>query len=185
VVTCADCEAPAVEGRKRCAVHLAEKVEHMRAWSAKHPDRRKAQARRHYLAHREEYLARARAQREADPARKKAQDRARYKSKSEEWRATGLRRYGLTIEEYDALLAAQGGCCAICGRTEAGGRHRRLHVDHDHGFAHGDKAGVRGLLCTSCNMGLGRFKDDAVNLRRAADYLDRHAASRLRIVRSG
>lgn len=53
---------------------------------------------------------------------------------------------GITAEEYDLRLAAQGGGCAICGATP---KTRRLHVDHDH------KTGaVRGLLCLRCNRNL-------------------------------
>jgi hypothetical protein len=74
-------------------------------------------------------------------------------------RANSLkRRFGLTTEEYDALLAAQGGGCAICGRTpEENGR--RLPVDHDHACCP-DRSRtcgrcIRGLLCTPCNNRLG------------------------------
>jgi Recombination endonuclease VII len=53
---------------------------------------------------------------------------------------------GITDADYEALLAAQGGGCAICGNPP---KTRRLHVDHDH------KTGkVRGLLCHRCNRAL-------------------------------
>lgn len=73
--------------------------------------------------------------------------------------------FGLTWDEYDALLVAQDGRCAICG-----GRPRKnlLAVDHDH------KTGeVRGLLCSRCNHRLlGSANDDPARLRKAADYLE-------------
>lgn len=75
------------------------------------------------------------------------------------------RRYGITVEAYDLLLDAQGGTCAICGSPPVG---RRLCVDHNH-----DTNSVRGLLCDSCNNGLGRFRDDPDLLRLAADYVVR------------
>lgn len=51
---------------------------------------------------------------------------------------------------------------------EARDGSRQTHVDHDH------KTGlVRGMLCVDCNVGLGRFKDNAEALRRAADYVGR------------
>ena len=54
--------------------------------------------------------------------------------------------YGLTPDAYDALLALQGGRCAIC---RARPRSKRLAVDHDHG-----DGAVRGLLCSRCNHDL-------------------------------
>ena len=77
--------------------------------------------------------------------------------------------YGITIEDYEAMLDAQDGRCAIsaCDATEPGGRGG-WHVDHDHVTGK-----VRGLLCTNCNSGLGRFRDDPAVLRAAADYLER------------
>ncbi len=65
-------------------------------------------------------------------------------------RASELRiNYGMTITDYDAMLARQGGGCAICGSTTSGGRGRHFHVDHDH-----VSGKVRGLLCHRCNVGL-------------------------------
>lgn len=63
------------------------------------------------------------------------------------------RRYGLTRAQYEAILVAQGGVCAICKRPErlrAGGVVRPLSVDHDH-----DTGRVRGLLCNGCNRLVG------------------------------
>lgn len=78
--------------------------------------------------------------------------------------------YGLTPEQYDTLLAAQDGRCAICGSPDwPGGRKTGSpHVDHGHGTNV-----VRGLLCGNCNTGLGYFGDDPARLRAAADYLER------------
>ena len=75
------------------------------------------------------------------------------------------RRYGLTAEEVAPLLEAQGGLCAVCRAAPA------AHVDHDHATGV-----VRGLLCVNCNGGLGRFEDEPVVLRSAADYVERHRA---------
>lgn len=75
-------------------------------------------------------------------------------------------RFGITLAEYNAMLEAQSGSCAICGRTpdEEG---KRLCVDHDH-----ETGEVRGLLCNECNAGLGRFHDDPARLRSAANYVE-------------
>ena len=71
-------------------------------------------------------------------------------------------RYGLMVERVDAMIAAQDGLCAIC-RTKA-----PAHVDHDH--ATGE---VRGILCFTCNVGLGNLRDDLRVIHNAALYLDR------------
>lgn len=73
------------------------------------------------------------------------------------------KRFGITLDEYERMLAAQGGLCAVCG-----GRCRRgrLSVDHCH------KTGrVRGLLCRSCNIILGLMQDNPEWLRQAEVYL--------------
>jgi hypothetical protein len=93
-------------------------------------------------------------------------------------RAGVLRRtYGVTMEWYQATLAAQENGCAICGGTSKDGR--MLAVDHDHSCCSGGKSCgkcARGLLCTNCNTGLGVFGDNAALLATAIDYLARRAA---------
>jgi hypothetical protein len=79
-----------------------------------------------------------------------------------------LRKYGLTLEARDAMIASQGGRCAICPNVLDVSKPKGCHVDHDH------KTGkVRGLLCSGCNLGLGHFRDDPALLRIAASYLER------------
>jgi hypothetical protein len=73
------------------------------------------------------------------------------------------RNYGISADEYATLHEAQGGKCRICGGS---GGKRRLAVDHCH-----STGVVRGLLCTSCNQGLGYFKDDVERMRRAIAYV--------------
>ncbi len=97
-------------------------------------------------------------------------NRTRIRANNEAWkernpeRSTFLFRrshlrthYGLTPEDYDSMLAAQGGGCAIC-EEQSNGEH--LHVDHDHGCCPGRKCCgecVRGLLCGRCNRLLGWY----------------------------
>lgn len=84
------------------------------------------------------------------------------------------RAYGMTPEEYRRMSDEQGGRCAACGDVPSGAGHcGRLHVDHDH-----ETGAIRGLLCVTCNQGLGQFKDSVVRLRRAAMYLERYTATR-------
>lgn len=74
-----------------------------------------------------------------------------------------VRRYGITLADYVAMLRAQGGGCAICGQKPT---RRNLAVDHDHATGK-----VRGLLCAPCNTGLGTLESDFP--AKAADYLAR------------
>lgn len=74
-------------------------------------------------------------------------------------------QFGLTPADYDLALECQGGVCAICSGPPDS-RWGRYHVDHDH-----RQGRVRGLLCASCNLGLGKFQDDPALLEAAAFYL--------------
>lgn len=77
------------------------------------------------------------------------------------------RHYGITLAAYDNLLRAQGGGCAICGRSPDEFK-RAFAIDHDH------KTGViRGILCPDCNRGLGGFHDSPELLRKAAGFLEK------------
>ena len=78
--------------------------------------------------------------------------------------------YGMTLEQWDGLMARQGGKCAICGHEpdgSLGACDNRLHVDHCH-----TTGKVRALLCHHCNVLLGQAGDDPVLLRRAAEFLE-------------
>ena len=75
------------------------------------------------------------------------------------------RNYGITVDDYEMLLARQHYSCAICGSPECSSG-RRLAVDHCH-----QTGQVRGLLCMDCNTSLGGFKDDVNRLMLAAQYL--------------
>jgi hypothetical protein len=122
----------------------------------------------------EKYLA------NPEPAKRRVQqwrvdNLARYADTQRRWTESGgkalsnrkshlKRKFGLTPAEYEAKLADQGGGCALCGRTPRPGR--QLDIDHDH------KTGaVRGLICNTCNQGLGQFQDDPIRLAYAASYL--------------
>lgn len=75
--------------------------------------------------------------------------------------------YGLEPEQYEALLAAQDGLCAVC--CSPGGA-RGLAVDHDHASGR-----VRGLLCGPCNSAIGLLKERPDNFERAVAYLKKDA----------
>lgn len=76
--------------------------------------------------------------------------------------------YGLTEQEYFAMIESQGNVCAVCSQEFKG----TPHVDHDHATGK-----VRGLLCRKCNHGLGNFRDDADVLEKAAKYIRHHKES--------
>ena len=73
-------------------------------------------------------------------------------------------KYGINLDEFNELKAQQNDVCAIC--AEPCTLKPRLSVDHDH-----TTGKLRGLLCDSCNNGLGRFKDNPKLLSKAAEYL--------------
>lgn len=74
--------------------------------------------------------------------------------------------YGLSLDEYDAMLVRQGGGCAVCGALPDG---RRLHIDHDH-----ETGKVRGLLCSGCNTAIGGFREDVATILDGAEYVGTH-----------
>lgn len=127
-------------------------------WYWKHRDAQVAKRAAHYRANRTEILAKQKANRDRYRERRRASGR-----KHRLWS-----NYGITQEEYDALLAAQNGVCAICCAIEESERWSVFHVDHSHRTGR-----VRGLLCSSCNRGLGYFHDDPAYLEGAAAYLRR------------
>lgn len=84
------------------------------------------------------------------------------------------KKFGKNLEWFLETQEAQGGGCAICARPETAthqktGLPRELAVDHCH-----SSGLVRGLLCSDCNIGLGKFRDDPALLRAAIAYLEKH-----------
>lgn len=98
-------------------------------------------------------------------------------SKVSQWRKSNPRKarsivlkhtYGLTIEQYDQMLANQDGRCPICNRTQFEVK-KTFVVDHDH-----ITGKIRQLLCEQCNLTLGTFDDDPIRFDSAAAYLRKH-----------
>jgi hypothetical protein len=96
------------------------------------------------------------------------------------------RKYGISLEEYNAMYEAQDGKCAICGmpgksRVTVESDHKRtgaisgtLVVDHDHLTGK-----VRALLCSLCNVGIGSLRDDLELFRKAIAYIEYHRMTSL------
>ena len=85
------------------------------------------------------------------------------------------RNYGLTFEEFEAMLSDQDNCCAICKSTKPLGRHKRFNVDH-----HNKTGNVRGLLCSNCNTALGLVNDNIHTLKSMIQYLESHEVTSTR-----
>ena len=83
-------------------------------------------------------------------------------------------RNRISLKQYEALVLAQGGKCAICGALTGRGSSVRLYVDHDHA-----SDVVRGLLCQRCNSGLGLLGDTVEVVRAALAYLEKGVVLRM------
>lgn len=94
-------------------------------------------------------------------ARTHARDVARYAAAPSPY-------HGKTPAEVAERLARQGGECAVCRKPDLKGQDR--HGDHDH-----VTGAFRGVLCRRCNTGIGMLGDSPEGVRRALDYLERHA----------
>jgi Recombination endonuclease VII len=79
-------------------------------------------------------------------------------------------KYGINLEQYEAMLQHQGGVCAICGGQPKGGTSTKyFSVDHCH------KTGkVRQLLCNRCNTALGLLNEDKNIVQAMANYIEKH-----------
>lgn len=84
-----------------------------------------------------------------------------------------LKRYGITLDQYEKLFSDQGSMCGICGTKENYSGHLGPRKDWSFSVDHCHKTGViRGLLCNDCNRALGLFKDDKRLLQAAILWLD-------------
>lgn len=151
---CVECSAQAKE-RKR-----VDAIRRSKEWREANQERARARDRARYIQTAETHRNRAREWYYANPDRVQAQ---RVKKRAN--RAPRVNQYGIKVADYDQMLAAQGGACAICARTE-NGKRRFFDVDHDHATG-----AVRGLLCNRCNRMLSNALDDVALLSKAIDYL--------------
>jgi hypothetical protein len=153
-----------------------------RAWRQQNRDKANAYKREWHARNRDKKNATNRAWREAN-AETQAEYFRKYREDNRELLRTRQReyylanreryqeqmrakRYGLAPGEFDAMLAAQNGRCAICRTRTPGGKG--WAVDHCH-----DEGHVRGILCPQCNTGIGLLRHDSEILRAALAYLGR------------
>lgn len=151
---------------------LASDPEGVRVKSQTYYERNKEKIKAHVIAQRKKKVAQ-------NPESVRAKRRAKYYANAEkaraystEWRKqnpervreNNLKKFGIGVEQYDALLISQNKGCAICGGQNSNGR--ALAVDHCH------KTGkIRGLLCSGCNRGIGLLGDSSCRLKLAAEYV--------------
>jgi hypothetical protein len=155
------------EQRAQDPHHRAEDNARQRAYYQAHKEKFRERASAYYQAHREEIGKRNSAYYQANKESISEQARAsrlarKHANDPSLWSGELRRRYGMSPAEYAALLAKQGGACAICRKRSKG----RLCVDHCH-----LTGTVRGLLCRKCNTALGYLNDDQASLVAALAYL--------------
>jgi hypothetical protein len=141
-----------------------------KAWYEANKDKKKKSCRAWQAANSSRYKALVAEWDKQNPKRRKEISLKWRKENPEAWRALSLRKkYGLTVEQFDDMVKAQGGLCAICLKPETRttkGQNRYLSVDHDH-----NTNKIRGLLCHRCNASLGLMREDLDSLRRMIDYI--------------
>ena len=122
----------------------------------KNPEDKRANGLKYRAEHRKEIAAKSKAWRQANKARC-----------DDYYKRRNLKgKYGITLEEYNGILAKQNGCCAICGVHQSEVKHV-FHVDHNH-----ETKQVRGILCFCCNVALGNVKDNVDTLKTMVKYLE-------------
>lgn len=144
---------------------------HRKTYRAANAEKINAQKRESYQRNREAIRAQQNAWKRTDEGRAYAREmRKRRRERDPRFvhREAIRALYDLTLEQYDAMVLAQEGRCAICGDPM-----QEPQVDHCHSRGH-----VRALLCHLCNRGLGLFRDNPDNLVAAIDYLRAHAPER-------
>jgi ATP-dependent 26S proteasome regulatory subunit len=130
----------------------AENFNYRQQYYLDNKERLNAISKSYYRKHRRELIAKQTARYTVEERRHKS---VKYK-------------FGLTIEQYEALKSKQNNRCAICNRTqqERVKLAKELAVDHNH-----ETNEIRGLLCNPCNRAIGMMKEDPELLEKAASYL--------------
>ena len=171
-------------------------IKYGKIWKGKNPDyyqnnkeeikvkrdlpENKAKAREYYQKNKDKPEAKAyrRKKKEERKARAKARDTPEAKEErkakmNKQSRKAYLKKYGLTIEDYDKLAEQQNNKCAICGNNETikqNGKETKLAVDHNW-----KTRKVRGLLCKNCNTTLGNLNEDISLFYKCIEYLKQHS----------
>ena len=157
------------ESKEHGAKNRDSRREYLKEYYKNNPDKFKLDAdqKKEKNRRRRERYANDKEHREA--AKKVSRDYGRNNPRGK--KAQRLKQYGITIEQFDGMYERCGGKCEICGFADDGNRQFFPFVDHCHTTGE-----VRGLLCSNCNFGIGKFSDDIERMRAAIDYLQKARA---------
>ncbi len=133
------------------------------AWAKANPEKKRKAAQRYREANRGKSREYQQRWYSANPERAVAWRAANPDKRTTYDLRSRLARHGLTIDDYEAIKAAQDNRCVICGKRSV---KRRLSIDHDH-----ETGRVRGLLCLRCNRHLGGFEFSLEVLERLIRYV--------------
>lgn len=133
---------------------LIQKRKYMNLWQQRNREQVRKKSREWYHRNKEVVLKKQKERNLANPEK-------RYLTN----RKSDLKKYGITLEQYEEMEKKQRGLCAICGKSETN-KYKKLAVDHCH-----KSEKVRGLLCSNCNQALGLFRDKKTLLTKAINYL--------------
>jgi hypothetical protein len=131
-----------------------EKIrQYNQSWRDKHPEVKRANTLRYYYRNREKSNARS----------------LRYSQSKIGWLRFIKQEYGLSEEQYDALVLESCGRCGVCGKNFEGAGRSHCAIDHDHATSK-----VRGLLCMRCNLNVAVLENKEFCLK-ATLYLNAHS----------
>lgn len=161
-------------GKRWRTVNAEKRAEYKKRYRATNHEKTREGQKRYRAAHKEKIKETNRAWHATNRERVKETHQKWKEANAKHIREYGRRAslkstYGITPEQYQAILISQGGGCAICGTPENKGnkrRHKALAVDHDH-----NTGAVRGILCHACNLAVGILGDNVELLKKATDYL--------------
>lgn len=76
------------------------------------------------------------------------------------------RLFGLTIDDFHDMMKNQNNKCSIC-KTDKCSTGRNFAIDHDHVTGN-----VRGLLCCGCNIRLGWYENNKLEIENYLRVVD-------------
>ncbi len=142
---------------------------------AKNPAKTKARSAKHYKDNPKKVNADSAKWGKKNPEKRKISRKKWVKKNPEKAKTiakrTRLKKYGLSIDDFENMVDEQSNRCVICGEYEVirnykNGKIKELSIDHDH-----ETGQVRELLCHRCNTMLGMAGDDFEILQKGSEYL--------------